>query len=98
MPDRTAVDALARFGAHHGKNAPAWLRSASRYGLGSEETEPLPIVDVDKSAGRSRRARVMVENRSVPILVGRRSVRKQNLTIHKVEVPGFIGFVGNFER
>jgi hypothetical protein len=30
-------------------NAPAWLRSASRYGLGSEETVPLPIVDVDKS-------------------------------------------------
>jgi hypothetical protein len=30
MPNRTAVDALARFGAHQGKNAPAWLRSASR--------------------------------------------------------------------
>jgi hypothetical protein len=28
---------------------PTWLRSASRYGLGSEETVPLPIVDVDKS-------------------------------------------------
>jgi len=26
---------------------------ASRYGLGSEETEPLPILDVDKSAGAS---------------------------------------------
>jgi hypothetical protein len=26
-----------------------WLRSASRYGLGSEWAEPLLIVDVDKS-------------------------------------------------
>jgi hypothetical protein len=34
MPNRTAVDAFARFGAHQGKNAPAWRRSASRYGLG----------------------------------------------------------------
>jgi hypothetical protein len=50
LPDRTAVTALARFGAHQGKNAPAWRRSASRYGLGLEEAEPLLIVDVDKSA------------------------------------------------
>jgi len=34
MPNRTAVNALARFGAHQGKNVPAWRRSASRYGLG----------------------------------------------------------------
>jgi hypothetical protein len=34
MPNRTAVDALARFRAHQGKNAPAWRRSTSRYGLG----------------------------------------------------------------
>jgi hypothetical protein len=34
MPNRTAVNALARFGAHQGKNAPTWRRSASRYGLG----------------------------------------------------------------
>ena len=33
MPDRTAIDALARFSAHQGKNAPPWRRSASRYGL-----------------------------------------------------------------
>jgi hypothetical protein len=31
------------------KNELVRCRSASRYGLGSDETEPLPIVDVDKS-------------------------------------------------
>jgi hypothetical protein len=35
-------------------NAPASLRSASRYGLGSGEIEPLPIVDVDKSFLQTR--------------------------------------------
>jgi hypothetical protein len=37
MPYRTAVNALARFGAHQGKNAPAWRPSASRYGLSFAE-------------------------------------------------------------
>jgi hypothetical protein len=32
MPNRTAVDAFARFGAPQGKNAPALRRPASRYG------------------------------------------------------------------
>ena len=45
-PERT----LARFGAHQGKNAPAWRRSASRYGWARNRIWPLPIVDVDKSA------------------------------------------------
>jgi hypothetical protein len=35
-------------------NAPASLRSASRYGLVSGEIEPLPIVDVDKSFLQTR--------------------------------------------
>jgi hypothetical protein len=47
MPNRTAVNAFARFGAHQAKNAPAWRRSASRYGLGWNH-KPLPIVDVEK--------------------------------------------------
>ena len=48
MPNRTAVNALARFGAHQGKNAPAWRRSASRYGWARNRIGPLPIVDVEK--------------------------------------------------
>jgi hypothetical protein len=57
MSNRTAVNAFARFGAHQGKNAPAWRRSASRYGWARNRPEPLPIVDVDKSAGISSRQR-----------------------------------------
>jgi hypothetical protein len=41
MPDRTAIDALARLGAHQGKSAPAWRRPASCYRSGwfSEGTQ-----------------------------------------------------------
>jgi hypothetical protein len=49
MPNRTAVDALARFGAHQGKNAPAWVRSASRYGWAWNRIQPPPVAGVEKS-------------------------------------------------
>ena len=42
------VQALARLSYLSGENAPGWLRSASRYGLGPEGIKPLLIVDVDK--------------------------------------------------
>src|SRR6202035_3256498 len=47
MPNRTAVNAFARFGAHQGKNAPAWRRPASRYSWTRNRIWPLPIVDVE---------------------------------------------------
>jgi hypothetical protein len=56
MPNRTPVNTLARFGAHQGKNAPAWRRSASRYGSARNRRQPLPIVDVDKSASPGRQS------------------------------------------
>ena len=70
MPDRTAVNAFARLGAHQGKNAPAWRRSASRYGLGSTRSVPLPVADAEKPPGCpaaiSRRAAIADAAANIP--------------------------------